>query len=112
MLGLNEGWVTRVVGCPCRDRESDSNAELVEDCVRDFERTSLGGASDELNWACLPRGVAVDDDDAEEDGILAWLVFRDGEADDRLPFTVEGTTVCVDVVDNEDDDEDEEGAGE
>jgi len=49
----------------------------------------------------------------DEDDENVWLseVKVEG-SDERLPRCVEGTTVCVDVLDREDDDDEQDGAGE
>lgn len=94
-------------------------AELAEDeSLRDFEGgrddgpfrlllPALAGMA-----ACVARGVAVSSDDmdtAEEDDCEIWVK---PEGEKRFPRIV-GTTVCVEVVDREEDeDEEEEGAGE
>ena len=91
-------------------RGREEYAELAdEDTVRGLERDRevlVAGAS----AACVARGVDVSSEEMDEGDGTMWLrLLRvDGRCEDRLP----GTTVCVDVVEREEDEEDEEGAGE
>ena len=55
------------------------------------------------------------DDDDDENVWLSEAPIKAEESEGRLPRWVEGTTVCVDVLDREDDEDDEDeqdGAGE
>jgi len=57
-------------------------------------------------------GVAVELDERE---VVEWLELASAPKSDlpcEGPRTVDGTTVLVEVVDNDDDDEEVEGAGE
>ena len=102
LVGLAVAWWAKI------DRGSE---ELAED-ARDFEWGRVG-----VRWSPLgtsfARGVAVlleemDNDDDEN----IWLSEVNAEGfEERLPRWVEGTIVCVDALDNEDDEDEHDGAG-
>ena len=57
--------------------------------------------------------VSLDEMDAEDEEVWWAHVRAEGEVEERLPRGVVGTTVCVDVVEREDEeDEEDETAGE
>lgn len=57
--------------------------------------------------------VSWDEVDAEDEEVLGGHVRAEGEVEERVPRGVAGTTVCVEVVESEEDeDEDDEMAGE
>lgn len=78
----------------------EETVELAEELAGRECAFPFGGPS-------LPRGVAVSTDDSDDRDEWTTSDFR------RLdwPRGVEGTTVCVEVVDNEEDEE-EDGVGE
>ena len=84
-------------------------------CGRDIEclKSSYG------QWSPLgirsvrsAHGVAVLLEEIDEDDEIVWLseVKVEG-SDERLPRCVEGTTVCVDVSDREEDSDEQDGVG-
>ena len=56
--------------------------------------------------------MAVSLDEVEAEDEEAWGSFERVEVEERLPRAVAGTIVCVEVVEREEEDDEDEGAGE
>lgn len=99
---------TTVRGADDREDDVEADDELLVRAVERDRALMPFGARDCLD---LPRGVAVPSDESEE--LDEWFTTDCRKFDDDCwpPHGVDGVTVCVEVVDREDDDE-ADGAGE